>query len=77
MIFLERQMDYFIYPTTEQVNAKAAELIIKDEYDFMVVYNAKYDATMHKYRPESDKAIAEFRTNVEQFAVFNEMIKVH
>lgn len=43
----------------------------------MVVYNAKYDATMHKYRPESDKAIAEFRTNVEQFAVFNEMIQVH
>lgn len=77
MLFLERQMDYYIYPTTEQVNAKAAELIIKDEYDFIVVYNAKYDATMHKYGPESVEALAELRSNVEQFALFNEMIKEH
>lgn len=77
MIFLERQMDYFTYPTSEQVNAKAAELIVKDEYDFIVVYNAKYDATMHKYGPESVEALAELRANVEQFEMFNEMIKEH
>ena len=31
MIFLNRPMDYFIYPTVEEVNAKAAELILADE----------------------------------------------
>ena len=77
MIFLERQMDYFIYPTTQQVNAKAAELIIRDEYDFIVVYNAKYDTIMHKYGPESVEALAELRANAEQFAMFDEMIKNH
>ena len=77
MIFLERQMDYFIYPTTQQVNAKAAELIVKDEYDFIVVYNAKYDTIMHKYGPESVEALAELRANAEQFAMFDEMIKNH
>ena len=77
MIFLERQMDYFIYPTTEEVNAKAAELIVNDEYDLLVVYNAKYDTIMHKYGPESVEALAELRANAEQFAMFDYMIQTH
>ena len=28
MIFLEREMDYFIYNTVEEVNAKAAQVIL-------------------------------------------------
>ena len=46
-IFLERDMDYYIFDTVEEVNAKAAKLIIEDEYDFIVVYNANYDSAMH------------------------------
>ena len=38
-IFLERNMDYFIYDTVAEVNAKAAEIIMEDKYDFIAVYN--------------------------------------
>jgi len=43
-IYLEREMDYFFYDTVEAVNAKTAELIMKDEYDFIAVYNGNYDS---------------------------------
>jgi hypothetical protein len=43
-IFLERDMDYFIYDTVEEVNAKAAELILNDKHDFIAVYNGNYDS---------------------------------
>ena len=50
-IYLEREMDYFIYDTIAEVNAKAAELILADKYDFLAVYNGDYDSTMHKHGP--------------------------
>ena len=46
VIFLERQMDYYIYPTLEEVNNKAVELLEGDRYDLIVVYNPDYDANM-------------------------------
>lgn len=76
-IFLERDMDYFIYDTVEQVNAKAAELIIADSYDFVAVYNGNYDSYMHKFGPESIEALGELRTNVRTFGMFYEMISEH
>ena len=76
-IFLERNMDYFIYDTIEEVNAKAAEVILSDEYDFIVVYNGNYDSVMHKYGPESTEALSELRANVEAFAMFSAMIEKH
>jgi len=63
MIFRERDMDYFIYDTIEKANAKAAELICEDSYDFLVVYNGNYDAAMHKFGPESVTSLAEARVN--------------
>ena len=77
IIYLEREMDYFIYDTTEQVYAKAVELIIKDEHDFIAVYNADYDAYMHKFGPESKEALAELRANVRAFGMFSELITEH
>jgi predicted AlkP superfamily pyrophosphatase or phosphodiesterase len=77
MIFLNRPMDYFIYPTVEEVNAKAAELIVKDEYDFIVVYNGNYDSIMHKFGPESPEALSELRANSEAFAMFSALIETH
>ena len=76
-IFLGRNMDYFIYDDIDQVNAKAAEIIVKDEYDFVVVYNGNYDSAMHKNGPESVVALSELRSNIHSFATFYEMIKQH
>lgn len=76
-IYLEREMDYFIYPTIEEVNAKAAELILADAYDFIVVYNGNYDAQMHKNGPEGLLALGELRANAEAFAMFSAMIASH
>ncbi len=67
-IFLERDMDYFIYDTIDEVNAKAAELIKADEYDLIAVYNGNYDSTMHKYAPESAEALDVLKKNSDDFA---------
>ena len=76
-IFLERDMDYFIYDNVPQVNAKAAELILEDKYDFIVVYNGNFDSRMHKWGPESIEALGELRHNFMAFNMFSEMIKTH
>lgn len=74
-IFLEREVDYFIYSSTEAVNAKAAELIVRDEHDFIVTYNGNYDAKMHKNGTESVIALAQLHANSRTFGFFAEMIK--
>ncbi len=74
-IFLERKMDYFIYDTIEEVNAKAAQIILEDKYDFVVVYNGNYDALMHKFGPESVEALGELRANAEAYAMFDALIR--
>jgi len=61
----------------EQVNAKAAELILKDEHDFIVVYNGNYDARMHKFGPEGIEALAELRANAHAFGVISNMVNEH
>lgn len=76
-IYLEREMDYFIYPTVEEVNAKAVEVLLKDEYDFIVIYNRNFDATMHKFGPESVEALSELRANARTFGMIVELIKTH
>lgn len=76
-IFLERDMDYFIYDTIAEVNAKAAEVIIEDKYDFVVVYNGNYDTIMHRHGTESIEALGELRANSEAFAMFDALIKKH
>ena len=74
-IFLEREMDYFFYDTIDEVNKKAEELILKDEYDFIVVYNGNYDSIMHKFGPESDEALSELQKNVKAYNRFLKLIK--
>ena len=68
-IFLERDMDYFIYDTVEEVNAKALEIIEKDKYDLIVIYNGDYDATMHRHGPEAAESLAVLDKNVEYFSL--------
>ena len=74
MIFLNREMDYYVYDTIEEVNAKACDLIMRDEYDMIAVYNGNYDAFMHRYAPESIEALCEARANAQIFATFSVLI---
>ena len=76
-IYLERNMDYYIFETLDEVNAKTAQLILEDTYDFYVVYNGNYDSAMHKNGPESVVALSEIRANGRMFSTFVEMIKDH
>lgn len=73
-IFLNRDLDYFLFSSCEEVNAKAAEIIMKGQHDFVVVYNGNYDAAMHKNGPESAAALSELRANVRTFGMFSDMI---
>ena len=77
LIFLERDMDYYIYNTVEEVNAKAAELILADRHDFILVYNGNYDLYMHKFGPESPEALGELRANVHAYSMFDALIREH
>lgn len=76
-IFLERNMDYYHFEEggIAAVNAKAAEVILQDEHDFIVIYNGNYDSVMHKRGPESAEALAELRTNCHVFSWISELIK--
>lgn len=79
-IFLERDIDYFHFEEGGEggivkVNAKAAEIILRDEHDFVVIYNGNYDSFMHKYGPESVEALAELRTNCHIFSCIAELVK--
>jgi len=74
MIFLNRAMDYYIYPTIDECNTKASELIDRDEYDLIVVYNGNYDARMHKCAPESEESLNELKRNAADFASFCDQI---
>ena len=75
-IFLEREaVDYYIMANVEEVNAKAAELIIEDKHDFILAYNGNYDSTMHKNGPEAAIALGELRANARTFGAFAELIK--
>ena len=74
---LDLDMDYFHFPTIEQVNAKAAEVILRDAYDVVVVYNGNYDTLMHKFGPEGLEALSELRANAEAYAMFDSLIRTH
>lgn len=77
VIFLNRDMDYYIYDTYEAVNEKAFELIKKDEYDAIFVYNPNYDSTMHKFGPESIESMKELENNISFYSNAVDLIKKH
>ncbi|MBQ7957182.1 MAG: alkaline phosphatase family protein [Clostridia bacterium] len=74
-IFLEREMDYFIYESVEEVNKKALELIDEDVYDLIVIYNGNYDGTMHKSGPESEESINALKHNIAFYKELTDKIK--
>lgn len=70
-IFLEREMDYIICKTPDECNARAAEVLAEDKYDLITVYNGNYDATMHRFGPESEEALAQIVHNSKAFATLS------
>lgn len=76
-IYLEKDMDYFIYETIEEVNQKALEIIAEDKYDFIAVYNGDYDATMHRHGPENELSLEALKANATAFVEFSDAIKAN
>lgn len=78
-IYLDRNMDYYHFDDggIEAVNAKAMEVILRDEHDFIVIYNGNYDSVMHKNGPESARSLAELRSNDHIFGVISNLIKTN
>lgn len=79
-IYLGRDMDYFISDKRgnegiAEVNAKAAEIILKDEHDFIVIYNGNYDTAMHKSGPESASSLGELSANCHEFMTLYKLIE--
>ena len=76
-IFLGRDIDHYHFENQgiEAVNAKAMEVILRDEHDLIIIYNGNYDAAMHKAGPESSAALAELRVNDHVFGMISHLIK--
>jgi predicted AlkP superfamily pyrophosphatase or phosphodiesterase len=74
-IFLERDMDYFIYDAMEACNEKVLSLIEEDRHDLIVLYNGNYDATMHRHGPESAEALAALKHNIATYSLLVRQIE--
>ena len=77
LIFLEREMAYYIVDSIEEANAKAADLIAEDQYDLIAVYNGNYDGTMHKFAPEGAPSLEALRQNTAAFAALAQQVRTH
>ncbi len=74
-IFLERQMDYFIYKTVSAVNRKALALVKQGNYDLITIYNGNYDSRMHARGPESAYALRALDANIDFYCRLTAAIK--
>lgn len=74
-IFLERNMDYYIYPNIFMVNRKAEKLVKNGDYDVIVIYNGDYDTTMHAKGPEHKKSLKHLQQNVKTYERYVKLIK--
>jgi len=75
LIFLERNVDYYIYDTVGECTEKAMELIEKDEYSCIVLYHGNYDSAMHRCSPEGKKAMAALKANIETYTALRSAIR--
>ncbi len=71
-IFKERNMDYIFCDTEDECNEKALEIIEKDIYDLIVVYNGNYDSFMHKTGPESEASLDNLKHNARSYEILAE-----
>lgn len=66
-IFKERPMDYIFCASATECNERALEVLAKDEYDIVLVYNGNYDSQMHRTGTESEEAIGQLKKNTVDF----------
>lgn len=76
-IFLNREIDYFIYPTKQECNRKALELVEEDSHALIVLYNGDYDYYMHRFTPEGKRPLRALRENIETCCGIYDAIKAH
>jgi predicted AlkP superfamily pyrophosphatase or phosphodiesterase len=69
-IFAERDMDYYIEASDNQVCEKAKS-ILGENYDLICVYTSEYDAVMHKTGITSALSIAALKN---QIAIYRDLI---
>lgn len=74
-IFLERDIDYFIYKTKQECNQKAHELIDQNNHNLIVLYNGDYDWAMHRFSPDGKRSIKALGENIETYVEILEHIK--
>ena len=74
-IFLERNIDYFIYKTKKECNDKALSLIDEDKYDLMVLYNGDYDHYMHRFSPEGKRSLKALKENIETYSMLLDRVE--
>lgn len=67
VIFGQREIDYYILPYDGEVRDKALELIERDAYDVIVVYNQEYDDVMHRTWPESEESLQALKNHINTF----------
>ena len=61
----------------DAVTEKALELIQKDQYDLIVVYNQEYDDMIHRTQPESPEAMAAFHHHIDAFDRLTKCVKAN
>jgi predicted AlkP superfamily pyrophosphatase or phosphodiesterase len=66
-IFRNRPIDYFSEIDDQHVVNQATNIMKTDYYDFIVVYNAEYDDTLHRTTPYSSESIAAMRAVIRRF----------
>ena len=77
MVYLNREIDYYIEEYDDAVTEKALELIQKDQYDLIVVYNQEYDDMIHRTQPESPEAMAAFHHHIDAFDRLTKCVKAN
>ncbi len=76
-IFAERPIDYYLMPYDGAVIEKALELIEKDEYDVIEVYNQEYDDKMHLSWPSSPIAVNALKHYNASFGKLVSAVRTH
>lgn len=72
LIFRERALDYFSVDYDPLANAKALELIEKNQHDVIVVYNQEYDDLLHETGLFSELAVSALCHHVDTWKLLNQ-----
>ncbi len=72
-IFRRRQVDYYSFRTSKQVNHQTRELLHYSNYDLIVFYNGDYDKSLHRTGAYSPASLEKLRTAIQWYAELAEL----